>query len=122
MSKLLFKLNQVPEDEAFEVRVLLEEQGVDFYETTAGNWGVSLAAIWLSNPDDFDRAKSLLDDYQAERVVRMRAELIQREEDGDPDTFAARVWRKPLQVLSVLVFIAVIIYVTIVPFIGMFAG
>jgi hypothetical protein len=52
----------------------------------------------------------------------MRAELTQREADGDPDTFAARAWRKPLQVLSVLVFIAVIIYVTIVPFIGMFAG
>lgn len=122
MSKLLFKLNQVPEDEAFEVRALLEEQGVEFYETTAGNWGVSLAAIWLSNPGDFERAKSLLDDYQAERVLRMRAELTQRQADGDSETFAARAWRKPLQVLSVLVFIAVIMYVSIVPFVGMFKG
>jgi len=122
MAKLLFKLNQVPDDEAFEVRVMLEEQGVEFYETSSGNWGVSLAAIWLSDPADYDWAKSLLDDYQAERVVRMRAELAQREAEGGADNFAARAGRRPLQVLSILVFIAIVGYVSIAPFIGMFGA
>lgn len=122
MAKLLFKLNQVPDDEAFEVRALLDEHGVEYYETTSGNWGVSMAGIWLSEADDFERAKALLDDYQAERVLRMRAEQSQREAEGETDTFATRVGQRPLQVLSVLVFIAVIVYVTIVPFIGMFSS
>jgi len=119
MAKLLFKLNQVPDDEAFEVRALLEEQGVEFYETTSGNWGVSMAAIWLSEPDDYERAKALLEDYQAERVLRMRAELEQRESAGEAETFATRVGQRPLQVVSILVLIALIAYVSIAPFVDM---
>jgi len=122
MSKLLFKLNQVPDDEAFEVRVMLEEQGVEFYETSSGNWGVSLAAIWLYNESDYAQAKTLLDEYQADRVLRMRDELAQREAEAGVDNFATRVGRRPLQVLSVLVFIALVGYVSIAPFVGMLKG
>ena len=42
MSKLLFRLRNVPDDEAEEVRQLLEEHGIETYETDAGNWGISL--------------------------------------------------------------------------------
>ena len=45
MSKLLFRLRHVPEDEAEEVRALLEQNSIEFFETFAGNWGISLPAL-----------------------------------------------------------------------------
>ena len=47
MSKLLFKMRHVPEDEAQEVRELLASNKIEFFETFAGNWGVSMPALWL---------------------------------------------------------------------------
>ena len=38
----LFNLRGVPEDEAEDIRQLLDEHEIEFYETSAGNWGVSL--------------------------------------------------------------------------------
>ena len=61
MSKLLFKLRNVPEDEADDVRNLLTTHQIDFYETSAGNWGISLSAIWITHDEQFDEAKRLFD-------------------------------------------------------------
>ena len=36
MAVLIFKLRYVPEDEAHEIRELLGDNNIDFYETTAG--------------------------------------------------------------------------------------
>ena len=47
MALLLFRLRNVPDDEADEVRHLLNENSIEFYETSAGNWGISMPAIWL---------------------------------------------------------------------------
>ena len=47
MSKLLFKMRHVPEDEGREVRELLTSNKIEFFETFAGNWGVSMPALWL---------------------------------------------------------------------------
>ena len=74
MALLLFRLRNVPDDEADEVRHLLNENSIEFYETSAGNWGISMPAIWLRNDDDYDLAFSLLHQYQLSRSQRMRAE------------------------------------------------
>ncbi len=83
MAKILFRLHGVPDDEADDVRELLANHGIDFYETSAGNWGVSMPAIWLINEDQFEKARALLDTYQNERTHRMRAEYarLEREEE-----------------------------------------
>jgi len=47
MSKILFRLNGVSEDEIEDVRELLTEHDIDFYETPPGNWGISMPAIWV---------------------------------------------------------------------------
>ena len=47
MRVLLFKLNGVPEDEADEVRALLADHGIDFYETD------------LRGPSAIERSRSL---------------------------------------------------------------
>ena len=39
MAKILFRLNGVSDDEANDVRELLSNNAIDFYETSPGNWG-----------------------------------------------------------------------------------
>jgi len=48
MAVQLFKLKGVPEDEAEDIRNLLTNHYIDHYETPAGNWGISMPAIWLN--------------------------------------------------------------------------
>mgnify|MGYP001106916295 CR=1 FL=1 len=74
MSRLLFRLRGVPQDEAEEVRELLDEHAIEFYETHAGNWGISLPGLWVRNDAQFPEARRLLDIYQAERGERVRRE------------------------------------------------
>ena len=42
MSALIFRLRNVPEDEAMQVRDLLDEHRIDWFETSAGNWGIGM--------------------------------------------------------------------------------
>ncbi len=114
MAKLLFKLNGVPEDEADDVRHLLTEADIPFYETSAGNWGVSLAAIWLQDESLWDQAQSLLEEYQQSRLEAARSEFTQQ----PVESFLQRLWRAPLQVIAYGVLIMVILYISIVPFLG----
>ena len=74
MSKLLFRMRNVPDDEAQEVRELLDANDIEYFETFSGNWGISLPAIWLPREEQFAAARSLLDHYQAERAMRVREE------------------------------------------------
>ena len=72
MTTLLLNLRQVPDDEAEEVRTLLNEQQIPFYETTPSLWGISSGGIWLTNPTDRERAKALMEDYQQQRNASRR--------------------------------------------------
>ena len=64
MSKLVFRLRNVPEDEAQDVREILENNDIGYFETSAGNWGISLPAIWINETEEFDQARQLIDEYQ----------------------------------------------------------
>lgn len=112
MAKLFFKLNGVPEDEAHEVRQLLEDAGIDFYETSAGNWGVSMAAIWLQDESQLDRAQGLLEEYQHARLFRVREEAQRH----PPETFWQRLISAPLQVFAYGLLILAILYISVAPF------
>lgn len=113
MSKLLFRLRNVPEDEAEEVRTLLEENGLDYYETTAGPWGISAAAIWLTDDSQYEQARRLLDNYQKERTARQRA-LFER---SSRRTLLDSFKEHPLRVVVYLIVIAGILYLSLMPFV-----
>ena len=49
MAHLLFRLRHVTDEEAMEVRQLLDEHGFDVYETQAGFFRLGVDAIWLRN-------------------------------------------------------------------------
>lgn len=116
MATLLFKLRNVPEDEASEVRDLLAEHEIPFYETTAGNWGISMPAIWLHSDEHYSQARSLLDAYQHERASRMREQYLADQSAGRADTMASLIRRDPLRTLAYLALIAAIIYFSVVIF------
>lgn len=116
MPHLLYRLNGVPEDEVIEIRRLLEENGIDYYETSAGMFGVSIAAVWLRDDGEIERAQRLLDSYQQQRYRQAREAYEQQQRDGSAETLLQRLLRHPLQSLIYLTIIALILYFSITPF------
>src|SRR5687767_10392542 len=70
MAKLLLNLRDVPDDEADDVRALLDAHGIAWYETRPSPWGVSHGGIWISDADRHAEAKAHLDAYQKRRGAR----------------------------------------------------
>ncbi len=116
MPTLLLKLNNVPADEAEEVRELLTAHGIDFYETDAGNWGISVAAIWVKGEGQAATAQELLDLYQHERTARVREEHAAIRRAGEHETLASRFMAHPLRFILYMLAIAAIVYFTVAPF------
>lgn len=116
MPHLLFKLNGVPEDELIDVRRLLDENHIEYYETDAGRFGISLAAIWLRDDGEIERAQQLLHNYQQERYRQAREDYEQQQRDGTAETMLQRAMRQPLRTLIFLAVILVIVYFSIMPF------
>lgn len=116
MAKLLFKLNGVPEDEADDVRQLLDEKRFEVYETSAGFFGLGVAAIWMRDTTHFDAAKQAIDDYQVERAKVMRERYEQRVADGEEPTFWQHVLQHPFKWLGVILVIGFVLAVMLLPF------
>ncbi len=110
MSKLLFRLRHVPEDEASEVRDLLESHEIEYFETSAGLFGISFPAIWVRRDRQFENARRLIDAYQAERRDRVRRQYRQAREQGEART-AFDVFREnPARFLGSIVMAALVLY------------
>lgn len=82
MSILFFSLRGVPNDEADDIRDLLTANEIEFYETSAGNWGISLPAIWLHSSEDLEKIRPLFDAYQQQRAISQRALYEQLKQQG----------------------------------------
>lgn len=122
MAVLLFRLNNVPEDEADAVRALLERHAIPFYETPGGRWGISVAGIWLYDDLYLERARGLIDAYQAERAREAREAYAQRRREGGAETLWQRFLREPLLFVFFVLVIAGVLYFSIVPFLGLGGG
>lgn len=118
MAKLLFKLKSVFDDEADEIKTMLSENNIDFYESPAGNWGISMHALWLNDHSQFDKATQLINDYQIERSQRIKLETQQKKANGEYETFYQRVLNNPIQFIAYAALIAFILYISIMPFLG----
>lgn len=112
----LFSLHNVPDDEAEEVRELLRGNAIDFYETPAGNWGISVPSIWLHDESQLEEAKALIGDYQKERLVRAREEYAQLERAGRRRTIGDVIRENPLRFVAYLAAIAALLYFSTQPF------
>ena len=112
MSTLLFSLRGVPEDEAEDIRQLLDEHHIDYYETDAGNWGISMPALWLQQPDDLTRARQLLDDYQLKRQIEQRRLYENLKKAGKAPTTLDLIRQHPVEFFFSIGFIGVILYIS----------
>lgn len=113
MSILLFSLRGVPDDEADEVRELLTEQDIDFYETPPGNWGISMPALWLRNDDNLAKAQSLLNAYQQQRAITQRALYLQNKQAGLHETFLQKLKEKPLLCFGYFLVMGLVMYASV---------
>ncbi|TLS67350.1 hypothetical protein FE236_12465 [Mariprofundus erugo] len=117
MAELLFRLRGVPDDEIDDIRGLLDRHDIDFYETTAGSWGISLAAIWLHDHDRLDEAKGLIDAYQQQRAIQARQAYEQLKQRGEHKRLWQGIAAHPFRFLLMLGLMAFTLYVTLSPFI-----
>jgi len=115
---MLFRLRNVPDDEADEIRALLTAHDIDWYETPAGKWGISMPAIWLRNSSELQRAGELLTEYQRQRSQKARDELEAARRERRVETVFDRMWRDPLRFLLYLAGILVVLYLSIKPFVS----
>ncbi len=113
MSTLLFRLTNVPEDEADEIRALLQSNGIDYYETSAGNWGISMPALWLIKDEDLFKARQLLDEYQHQRLIIEREKYLQLKKSGANLSFISSIKERPLRFIVYLGAILFILYVSV---------
>ena len=122
MAKLIFKLKSVSYDEADDIKNLLTENKIDFYESPAGNWEISMHALWLNDEGQYAQAKQLIDEYQVKRSQRIRLETQQKIDQGEHETFNQRLFNKPIQFFITLAIIIFILYFSIMPFLEIGQG
>ena len=122
MAKLIFKLKSVSYDEADDVKNLLTENKIEFYESPAGNWEISMHALWLNDEAQYAQAKQLIDEYQVKRSQRIRLETQQKIDQGEHETFNQRLFNKPIQFFITLAIIIFILYFSIMPFLEIGQG
>lgn len=116
MPHLLYKLNSIPEDELIDVRRLLEENDINYYETDAGRLGISLAAIWLPDSVDPEPATELLDRYKEQRSQQAREIYEQQQRDGTAETFLLKALHSPIRTVIYIAAILAVLYFSIMPF------
>ena len=107
MSRLLFKMRHVPQDEAEDIRRILDDHDIDFFETFPGNWGISVPAIWLKHDGQFEAARILIDDYQEERIQRMQ------ESYRETKTMSQVFWESPCRFFIYLSAIAIVLFISL---------
>ena len=117
MPVMLFNLRSVPEDEAEEIRALLSKNNIDYYETPAGRWGISVEAIWLKDESLLDTSKQLIQGYQQQRSQRIRQEFKELKQQGKLESFWQRIINRPVQTISYIAIILTIIYLVTMPFV-----
>ena len=116
MSALIFRLRNVPEDEATQVRNLLDEHRIDWFETSAGNWGIGMPGLWVKDVDDAQRARTLIDTFQQELSSNERARFRELQKSGQAPTFIESIQARPFAMLAIFVFCLFIVYVSVNPF------
>ena len=120
MTALLFRLRNVPENEAVAVRKMLDEHRVDYYETDAGNWGISMPAIWINDDSRLTEYKALISEWQQSYAATARSEYLQRKSDGLEPSLFERIKSRPVPSLLAIGFSIFIIYIMLGPMWNLF--
>ncbi len=115
MAVLLLNLRDVPDDEVADIRALLDEYAIDFYETEPNRWGISAGAIWIKEDCAAPRANELMASYQTERRARVRTELAEARRDGTAESFWQQARKQPARLVLILFAIAIFVALSLWP-------
>lgn len=113
MAVQLMKLRGVPDDEADEIRALLDAHGIRHYETPPGAFRISMPAIWLPDSTQEDEAKELLRDYQERRYACAQ-------ENADNTNIWQSIRENPLGWMGVAAAISIVVALSLWPFVSLF--
>jgi len=116
MAILLFKLTNVPDDEAMDVRDLLERNDIYFYETSAGFWRLGVDALWLPDDTKAESARELIRQYQAERTANQQKVYAELVEEGHAPTLWKNFCASPLRFVMLVIAIVFVLTLTFAPF------
>lgn len=119
MARLLFKLNNVPDDEAHDIRELLDAESIPFYETDAGFWRVGLDAIWLADSEQEEKARELIRVYQENRTTQQQRNYAELVEQGQVPTFWQHFRMRPIRFIAMSIAILSMLALTLIPFLMM---
>lgn len=92
------------------MRNLLTSHHIDYYETSAGNWGVSMPALWVRDENQFQEAKELLDNYQQARSVRVREEYTRLKREGKNKTLVDSIREHPIFFIAYILIVLILLY------------
>lgn len=115
----LISLKGMPDDELRELRDLLHANDIDFYETPAGNWGISLPAVWLHDKSQLQLARRLVEQYQTDRFSRARNDYEALKREGKNRTLVDEFKDNPGRLVAYIVAAALIIYLSVKPFVDL---
>ena len=119
MPTYLLNLRGVPDDELEEIRELLSSEQIDFYETPAGNWGISSPSLWLNDDSQTEQARGLLQLYQQQRSRGAREAYGRLQQQGRAERFIDRWLVDPWRMLLMVALIVLVLYVSISPFLSL---
>lgn len=116
MAVQLFVLKNVPEDEVEQVRSLLTDHAINFYETPERIRGLSVPAIWLPDAAELPKARALLDAYASERATTAQENYQALKQRGEARGFADIIREHPLRFIAYCGAIVAVLYFSITPF------
>ena len=116
---MLFKLRFVPEDEAQDIRELLTDNEIDYYETSAGVMGISMPALWLKTDSLLEKAKQLIDEYQEQRAHLAQTEYNTQKEGGTNKSMLDLFKEDPRRFIGYSIAIIALIYFSVIIFINL---
>lgn len=112
----LFNLRHVPDDEAEDVRRLLRDLDIDFYETTPGVWYTGVPAIWLKDTSREKEARIAIARYQQQRGHQARQAYAESKAQGQERTSLDLIRENPIRFVVYLATVLLILYITLAPF------
>ncbi len=112
MAVLIFKLRYVPDDEAQDVREILLDNNIEYYEASEGLLGISLPGLWVINEEQVDKARELIDEYQ-----QLRQKRVQEEYRLNKRTSMDMLKENPVRYLGSILAVILICYFTVYLFV-----
>ena len=103
----------MPQDEAQEVRNLLEKNNVDFFETFSGNWSISIPALWVKHDEQFSKARRIIEDYQIERTKKVKQEFSEHQNTGKNITVGNIFSKSPSKFIGSVFAIFIVLYISL---------